>query len=288
MVTYLIDQGQPDTAECWAREGIEKTVQKWPGIASGLAESLCELSRRRKNWEIVAAHVAHKFFDFPSAEGFKELAAAAKKAKCEEQVRIAALHFLESGISPIHLSVSAKDHGKASIDPSWPLPVPEYLLPLLSSWRTQQASRPHYNVLLDMAIANKQPDNVLRWYDKMRGDKQRPHRLHDEWRWGLDADHVAKAVASTYPERALEIYRDKLQEHLPHTGDSAYEACVTCLRQMRVIYESLDKEDYWNELLADVRHNYRNRPRFMAMLDKLEGRTIVNQQSASVRRSRKA
>jgi hypothetical protein len=33
-------------------------------------------------------------------------------------------------------------------------------------------------------------------------------------------------------------------------------------------------------LLADIREKYRNRPRFMELLDKLEGRTILQTQRA--------
>jgi len=84
--------------------------------------------------------------------------------------------------------------------------------------------------------------------------------------------------------RALEIYRRKLDSQLKLTGTTAYENCAACLRNMRPIFKSLHQEDHWNELLADIRHDYRNRPRFMEILDTLEGRAIIESHKPSRRR----
>ena len=40
------------------------------------------------------------------------------------------------------------------------------------------------------------------------------------------------------------------------------------LKKLRPIYESLDRAGEWNELLTSIREQYRNRPRFMEILDK--------------------
>ncbi len=53
---------------------------------------------------------------------------------------------------------------------------------------------------------------------------------------------------------------------------------------MRPLWEALGLEHRWNEVLADIRLNYRNRPRFMEILDKLAGRTIVESHKPSRRR----
>jgi len=284
LVSYLIAEGQDEDAERWAREGIEQTQQKWPGVASGLAQSLCELARRRKRWDIVAAHAANEFFDDPSSRGFKELETAAKKAKCQEPVHAAAQQFLETGDPPYRVSVGGKDGCKAAVDPSWPLPVPDYLFPLMLVRTARSTPRPHYHVLLDIAIEDKRPDDVLRWYDAATAPKQQKLGGPHFWAEQVDSDRVAKAIAAAHPKRALEIYRRKLDSHLKHANVSAYETCAACLRNMRPIFKTLDQEDHWNELLADVRHNYGNRPRFMEILDRLQGRPIVQSQKPSRRR----
>jgi uncharacterized Zn finger protein len=65
---------------------------------------------------------------------------------------------------------------------------------------------------------------------------------------------------------------------------AAYENCAVYLRKLRPILKSLDREAEWTRLLADIRQNYRNRPRFMEILDALEGRTIL--QTRKARRNR--
>jgi uncharacterized Zn finger protein len=280
LVKHLIAEKRFDDAERWAKEGIEKTREKLPGISSSLAASLCEASRGRKQWEIVAAHAAWRFFERPAKPTFEELVAAAAKAKCGEPVRAAALRFLETGASPFQWIASAQAGQTLRVDSAWPLPLPDYLVPLLRTTGRAIAPRgPHYDVLLDMAIAAKQPDEVLRWYDKMPKREKRFDGGRGFAGSGAD-DRVAAAIAKSHPERALEIYRRKLNEALPHANTSAYESAAGYLKRMQPIMKSLGRESEWSDLLATIREKYRNRPRFMEILDKLEGRTILQTQKA--------
>ena len=255
-----------------------------------------ELAAKRRQWDAVAAHAAFEFFDRPSRLGFDELIKAARKAKVEEPVRAAALHFLETGARPYQVTAprptgqvrtTARAAGgrraastgptstqrepeptpRLTIDQSWPLPVPDYLIPLLADRaRYAQEPRPHLDVLLDMAIAAKRPDEVLRWYEKMPATYG--YR-------GQYSPRVAEAVVDAHPERALAIYRQALEAQLPHADQTAYENAVDYLRKMRPIYETLNRKGEWSALIASIRESYRNRPRFMELLDGLEGRTII-------------
>lgn len=281
-VDYLIEQKKIDEAERWARQGIDATRIKYPGIAARLAQTMCDLATRRKQWDVVAAHAAHEFFERPAAGTFKSLVAAAKRAGCEEPVRVAAQQFLETGASPVRIAANGKGSDKVKVDSSWPLPVPDYLLALMDNSRRPYAAGPHLDVLLDMAIADKRPADVLHWFDEMtRGSK---NSGPDQYYSYDISGRVAKAIAGTHPERAIEIYRQELERQLPHASTTAYENCVVCLRQMRPIFKQLDREDYWTELVADIRQQYRNRPRFMEMLERLAGRTIVQTLKSSKRR----
>jgi uncharacterized Zn finger protein len=291
LVRHLIGQNQFEDAERWAREGIERTQEKWPGIASSLLKTLCELACRRKDWGVVAAHAARDFFERPSMRGFQDLIAAASKAKCAQKVRAAGLQFLESGLLPIGLSASPMGKKDASVDPTWPLPVPDYLVPSSDSGsgargaRSAQSARPHYDVLLEMAMAERKPDEVLHWYDKLVSDVRRlagsGWRAHEHPSY---SDQVAAAVTSAHPQRALDIYHRGLDDHLKHADISAYERCADYLRKMRPILKLLGREEEWTRLLAVIRQSFRNRPRFMEILDTLEGRTIL--QTTRSRRAR--
>jgi uncharacterized Zn finger protein len=294
LIKFLMEQRRYDDAERWAREGIAAVSPTYAGIRANLLRTLGELAGKRKQWDVVAAHAAFEFFNRPSRSTFDELIKAAKKANLEEPVRAAALRFLETGKKPYQVSAPppsarsrrlTKAAGKRGrrpstareaepeappllgIDRSWPLPVPDYLIPhMVERNRYAMESRPHLDILLDMAIAAKQPDEVLRWYEKMRG----PHSYRDHY-----ADRVAAAVVGTYQEKALAIYREALEAQLPHASPSAYETAVGYLRKMRPIYDKLNRKGEWSALIASIRESYRNRPRFMELLDGLEGRTII-------------
>lgn len=278
LVQRLIEMKRYDEAERWAAEGIEKTVAKLPGIASNLEKLLGEMAIQRRQWPIAAAHAALGFFSAPSRERFQKLIKAAAKACCEDNIRSNALKFLETGISP--LPSPSKASTKSAANTKWPLPVPDYLLPL---WNTESrfrpATGPHFDVLIDMAIADRRHDDVLHWYDAMSAG-QKPRGGMSWYGSSGYADCVAAAVAESHPGRSLDIYRQRVNDHLPHAGISSYEAIAGYLRKMRPIFRQLHRESEWDGLLADIRLHYKNRPRFMEILDRLDPRPIVGQKKA--------
>ena len=276
LVRFLIDRKSYDDAQQWALQGIEKTREKLPGIAAGLAALMGELARRRRQWPVVAAHAAREFFAQPGRSTFQELVKAAGKARCRTKVRQAALRFLETGVAPVRIKVTPKRGRRVAVDPDWPLPVPDCLAPLMRSDGATPA-RPHYDVLLDMAIADKRVDDVLHWYDRLGA---KPPHASLGWRGGGDfyADRVAEVVARSHPQRALDIYRRHLDANLTNAHIAAYETCASYLRKMKPIMKSLGCADEWTQLLEDIRLKYRNRPRFMEILERLNGRTILQSQ----------
>lgn len=174
-----------------------------------------------------------------------------------------------------------------NVDADWPLPVPECLAPAQQSdASTRRSPQPRLDVLLDLAIAEKRHDDVLCWYEKMEASERRSTRRRGEWYGGSShhSDTVAAAIASSHPERALEIYGRSLDAQLERANISAYETCRDYLARMRPVMFSLGREKEWKSLLADIRLKYRNRPRFMEILDSLDGRTILETQKARRRR----
>ncbi|MCC7473766.1 MAG: SWIM zinc finger domain-containing protein [Pirellulales bacterium] len=280
LVRYLIANKRFEDAGRWAKEGIEKTREKSPGIASSLATLLCEVSRNRKQWNVVAAHAAWQFFDRPGTSSFDELMTVAEKAKCGKQVRAAAVQFLETGKSPFDWIASPKEGQKLRVDSAWPLPVLDYLVPLMQPQEQRYAPQgPHYDILLDMAIAAKKPNDVLTWYDKMVEGRKGGARGFQGYSRRYD-DSVAAAVAESHPQLALDIYRKGLEGVLPQAQASAYESAAGYLKKMRPIMKALDRELEWNTMVADIRQKYRNRPKFIELLDRLDGRTILQTKKA--------
>ncbi len=151
LVPLLIERKRYDDAERWAAEGIQKTVREAPGIADLLAKSMGEIARLRRQWNVVAAHAAWEFFERPGPEKFGNLIAAAKRANCRDAVQRLASEFLETGNLPFSVTVTKDGGHSGSTQQDWPLPLPDYLLPLLRIGDP----RPHYDVLIDMAITKR-------------------------------------------------------------------------------------------------------------------------------------
>lgn len=306
LVNHLLKAGRVEDAERWAKEGIAQNVEKYPGISGHLAEKLCELARERKQWDVVASHAAREFFDRPHPSSFDKLMEAARKAGVEGPVREVALRFLETGLGPFQVTrtrvvtpprtkaaskknsaparkpapIPAPSQPRLEVDPAWPLPVPDYLWPMMARRSPYDPGpQPHLEVLLEMAIAAGKPDEVLGWFDRMGQSKQQGGYWN---RPLLYADRVAGAVSASHPDRAIEIYRAALEAQLPNAQQSAYEASAGYLRKLRPIYQSLGRNKEWETLLASIREKYRNRPRFMEILDRIDGRTILD--SAKPRR----
>jgi len=273
LVNLLIERKRYAEADRWATEGIRKNAGKYAGIASHLAQMMAEAAQLRRRWKIVAAHAAVEFFADADRAKFEKLIAAAERAGCGEAVQRLGLEFLESGKSPISVAAGRDGSQTVVLSQDWPLPIPDYLLPLM---RTSDGSpvRPHYNVLIDMAIAGGQPDDALRWYDKWHAELKQSTSI---WTSGSDryGDRVAAAVVSSHPERALEIYRQRVDSNLLRAHVSSYETATEYLRKMRPILKSLDRDWEWKEMVAGIRLRYRNRPRFMEMLDRLDARPIL-------------
>lgn len=273
LVALLIEQKQYDQAEQWATEGIRVNAGRYAGIGTQLAHAMEEVARLRRRWKIVAGHAAVEFFDRPGTESFGKLTAAAERAGCRDTVQQLALGFLKTGKSPISIVAGRDGNRCVTLAQEWPLPIPDYLLPLLRA-NNGAPECPHYDVLIDMAIAENHPDDTLRWYDKWHADT-RPPRSAWSYAPAKYVDRIAEAVAASQPERALEIYRRSVDANLTRADISAYQNVAEYLRKMRPILKSLDREWEWKEILADIRLRYHNRPRFMTILDGLDAKPIL-------------
>jgi len=267
LVRSLLEHKRYDEAQRWAREGIEKTATKLPGIAAHLAQALSDLAKAQNRHDEVAAHAACQFFEQPSQKGFAQLVQAATQAGCQDKVSEFALHFLATGVSPVR-------------NQEWPLPTLDYLQPMMLRAGGYQQKGPHYGVLIDIAIAEKRPEEALHWYDALAADQPNHGGIG---RWSPLADYgnrVAEAVAKSHPERALEIYHRRVSENLVEAKKHAYEAVIAYLRKMRPIMKALDRENGWRQLVADIRLRHRNRPTFVEMLDRLGTGSILENQKA--------
>jgi len=252
LVKYLINAKRKEEAERWINKGIEATQNKLPGIASELRTLLREIWKKESNWSKVAALRVEEFFRYPSLHTFTNLEKAAKKVKMWPEARSAAMQYLENGKLPWG-------------NPSWPLPKTG----LLHESDRRQHSFPLIDALIDIAIAEKHPDEVVRWYDRRKGQKS-------GW-WGSESqdDEVATAIADHYPDRALSIWRNVAEKQVALTQPKAYEVAAQYLRKAHRLSKKLGKVKEWQEYLANLRQGNVRKKRFLEVLDSLTGRKIV-------------
>jgi uncharacterized Zn finger protein len=272
LVALLIEKGRWEEAKQWAREGIEKTEKQWPGIATRLREQIRELAERGGDWGSVAAMRAEEFFTHPSLHSLQELQQAADKAGCGPEVRAAALRFLETGARPAPASTAlAKTSKRRKAASTWPLPAPT------STTRADQSgtrAQPHFDVLLQLALEEKRPDDVLRWYDQLNAGR----RSRSFGWYGIDSwnGQVADAVAATHPDRAIALYRQIIEEHIARTSPSAYEAARPFLRKLRDLLQERNRQAEWSRYLAQLRDANRRKRRLLEVLDRLDNRRIMD------------
>lgn len=185
----------------------------------------------------------------------------------------------KGAIVPMPSTPPAPPAFKTIREDDWPLPLPDYMATAcLSADKYGGHANQYHQVLVELAIAEDRMDDALRWYDSITGGKSSKTRGsigRRRWHFNSLDDQVAEAVAKTHPERSLEIYRRDLDANLQVADAAAYDQCATTLRMMHPIMKAIGREREWNELVQSIREKYRNRPRFMDVLDSLDPRPII-------------
>src|SRR5262249_33053829 len=126
--------------------------------------------------------------------------------------------------------------------------------------------RPYHDVLLELALLEKRPDDVLRWYDELTRSKNRTAY------WGdVSDERVADAVAATHPDRALAIYKRIVEKLIARTSPSSYQAAAPTMRKIRGMVSAAE----WKAYVANLRQTHARKRRLMEVLDRLDDSRIV-------------
>jgi uncharacterized Zn finger protein len=142
----------------------------------------------------------------PSRHGFTECRKVSDKAAVWPPGRESLLRYLEKGDLPW-------------TPKGWPLPESGLARP-----DTDQRLRfPLVGNLINIAILEKKPDQVLKWYDQR--SKGRSGWL------GVDEDAIADAVQAHAPDRAVGIWKNKAERLIAQVQPKAYQEAVKYLRK---------------------------------------------------------
>ena len=264
LVDRLIAERAWDEARHWCMQGLEANPDRFAGLHAALREQLQTINLRSGNPLAGLAIQAEEFFARPSSEDFQALCNAARGLGVGEGVEAWGRHYLQTGLRP-----RSNRKRKSDPDMEWPLPAPEVEMPAPPG----KKKAPMVDELIRLAIAEKKPNEVVKWYDHSRRTKA-AHWMRDI---SLD-DEVADAIASTHPDRAVAIWKELAEKEIARVKPRGYQEAVPYLRQVRDVLIRSGREGEWEEYLAALRQQNKRRPRCLEELDRLEGgrRRIVD------------
>ena len=252
LVRILMEAKQWKSAEQWINKGIQATKKKWPGIASQLRTTLREMREKQGDWLQVAALRADDLIANPSFETFQMFQKAARRAKVWKKVKPAVMKYLETG--KISLSGS-----------SWPLPETG----ISQAKERRPIQFPEIETLIDIAIDEKKPDDVIRWHDQ----RKPPKFL---WRWsGSRDDKVAIAIAERYPDRAVEIWKKMAENLIAEVKPKAYEKAAVYLVKIQRVLKKRKKNKEWQKYILEIRQEHFRKRKLLEILDSLNDKPIV-------------
>ncbi|MDA2935039.1 hypothetical protein MYX82_11960 [Acidobacteria bacterium AH-259-D05] len=121
--------------------------------------------------------------------------------------------------------------------------------------------------LIDIAILEKKPDQVLHWYDQL---PKKRFGLHS-----VDDDEIAAAVQTHAPDRAVAIWKKKAERLIAQVKPSAYQEAVKYLHKAGSVMARQKNQKQWDQYLQNLREQHARKRRLMKILDGLDGKPIV-------------
>ena len=250
LVQFLSDANRLAEAEKWVFRGIKDLGNKRPGITSHLRGQLLDIRKKEKNWPAVAALQVYEFIAGPSESTFAAAEKAAEKIKLWPVVRSRLMAYLETGSLPWD-------------DPKWPLPSTKLNPPE----RNRHDRFPLLSHLVAVAIHEKAPDQVIRWYDQLV--------RQDRGGFGGNDDRVAEAVKKDYPNRAVAIWKKIVEGEIAQVKPRAYQAAAAHLKKIARLLKERKKGKEWEGYLKELRQIHARKSSLMGILDTLEGKPIL-------------
>lgn len=250
LVDALIDEGRTEDAHRWCLRGYARTAGKWRDIAQDLQDRMRTMASNDGRLDVVAAYQARSFFDDRSVKSYRHLKSAAEAVSCWAAVREQVLNYLETGVRP--------DRTPEGGSGTWPLPALEIGPPDVG--RSSQSSFPDLVTLIDIAIVERRFDDVVILHGRQSTSGRSLH--------GRDKE-VAAAVAPTYPDVALTIWRRIVGNLIGQGNPKAYQQAVPYLKQMHKIYQLNGWDKEWNGLLAKLRREHKAKRRLVELLNAL-------------------
>jgi uncharacterized Zn finger protein len=237
LVEELISLKRLDDAFKKAEQGVIDLGDTLPGVVNTLEEHLIKISEQKGDLHYICRLRQRKFIDRPSLAAFHQLRDIAREMREWETVRNWAIYYLETGkqIEDRQVSIRQSDTGK---------------------WHHRF---PQYDLLIGIAIEEKDSGRVLKLYDERS----------KEYKFSGPDTQVAHAIEESFPDRALEIWRHLAETEIAHANPKSYELGVSYLQHVKRVMLKQDRRTEWNSYLQEIQLTHKRRPRFLSELGRI-------------------
>ncbi len=263
LVRRLLRLERVDEAREWIARGIAITGTSLPGIAADLRTIQRELWEKEGDWLRAAAIRAGDFLDRPSFPNYRQLEESARKAGVGDIVKGPLMQYLETG-----KLTEKKQKGLNSARKLFGAFPDTGLFPGEAG---RERGSPFFDILIDIAIAEKRPEDVITWYDR--------YQTHSPTRgqWYISDDKVADAIAWKFPDRALDIWKHMAERLIAEARPKSYESAIFYLGKIMNLMKRQERMEEWERYIVQVRTGNVRKRRFLGMLDVLEKKKILKQ-----------
>jgi uncharacterized Zn finger protein len=243
-VRELLRDRRLDAAERLIRRRLASVGEKAPPVGNDLCEDLVWILERQGRWAEAAAILAEQFVQWPMVAAYHVCREASEKAGEWSSVRAALLGYLEHGQLPWQAE-------------GWPLLPAGVEFP--PSWEPPRSGAPQHDVLVDIAIEEERPADVLRWYDQCLA-RGRCCPLEDP-------GCIAEAVADHAPGRAVALWQEWAEGQIDRKTPEGYRLAVVGLGAAAEIMAREGRQEEWARYLAELRRTHARKRRFLRMLE---------------------
>jgi len=245
LIDHLMAIGRHADVEARIATCLPELTTSLPGVAARFRQLLREIKAGAKDWAAVTVMEAFEFTEAPSVERYRSTEEAAGKVECWEAVRRTLLTHLQTGKPPWQ-------------QPDWPLAQPPAIL--TSRRRRTGSAYPDHGALINLAISERDPEQVLIWYDRQKASGGMS---------GVADERVAEAIRDHAPERAIAIWQALALRQINHTTPAAYQVAGNHLRKVKQTMTGIGQTEEWCRYLATLREAHRRKRRLLEVLDRL-------------------
>jgi uncharacterized Zn finger protein len=241
LVEHLLMHDNDQETEEWIHRGIAVLEQEKPYTAKRLRSCLLDLRKKQNNWDAALCMQTEDFVLNATLRLFQECRYSADRLGVWPALRPLLMDFLIERALPWNQDAwPCQNRGKVSA--------------------SSDEKHPDFTTLIDLAIDENKPAEVLKWYD-----------LQCETRRGASysADKVAAAVQDFAPDRAIALWKGLAEAQIALVSARAYEAAAVFLRKMGKLMHRFNMAADWDAYIQSLRAGHRRKTRLMAVLDGL-------------------